>query len=362
MPQSDRSSAPPLERRRPTRVRKAVLVPLLLPLVLLEAWTAPVQPLWVVDGRMPGLAVIAGRPTAGALSEVPADSRRPRILLLVGSDRRTRRSARLGHLTGERADSVVLVELIPALRRVQVLSLPRDLRVEVGGLGPGKLNSALTYGGPSAMVHAVRRLTGLPIHHYLELDFAAVATAVDAVGGVNLYLPSPARDLVTGFRARRGVRRLDGRTAVAYVRSRQYEELRDGAWTPTDAGDLGRIHRQQRLLLALRQRLARPPGAARLLRTWFGLAGHVTVDSRLSVGDAWWLFRALTSWPLDERGVRTLPTRPATDPASVVSPFPPFHLGAVRTLVPREPAASALLEAFRTGQVLSTAHPREPDR
>jgi LCP family protein required for cell wall assembly len=356
MPQPDSLPAPPRGRRRPARVHKAILLPLLLLLVLLDVWTAPVQPLWVVDGRMPGLAAIGGRPTARELSEVPTDSRRPRILLLVGSDRRARRSARLGRLDGERADSVVLVELIPALRRTQVLSLPRDLRVEVDGLGPGKLNSALTYGGPSAMVRVVRRLTGLPIHHYLEVDFAAVATAVDAVGGVRLYLPSPARDLVTGFRARQGVRRLDGQMAVAYARSRRYEERRDGVWTRTDAGDLGRIRRQQRLLLALGQRLSRPPGAARLLGTWFGLAGHVTVDSGLSVGDAWWLLRALASWPLDERGVGTLPTRPAMDPAAAVSPFPPFHLGAVQSLVPREPAASALLEAFRTGQLLSTAH------
>jgi LCP family protein required for cell wall assembly len=314
-----------------------------------------VQPLWTADGRPPGLAGVGGRPTARALSELPADDRRPRILLLVGSDRRDRPSARFGRLTGERADLVMLVGLTPALRRTQVLSLPRDLRVEVAGLGPGKLSSALTYGGPSAMVDAVRALTGLPVHHYLEVDFTAVAAAVDAVGGVTVDLPRPGRDLVTGFRAGPGARRLDGAQAVAYARSRRYQERGGGGWAAADTGDLGRIRRQQRLLLAVAPQLAHPPGVAGLLGAWFRMAGHTTVDASLSVGQAWWLLGALRSWPLDERGVRTLPTRPATAPAAAVSPFPPFHLGVVPSLRPREPAASAVLEAFGTGQLLSTA-------
>jgi LCP family protein required for cell wall assembly len=347
--------APTAGRRRP-RVGYGLLVPLLAVLVPLELWTAPVQPLWDLDRPMPGLAAVGGRATAAALSPGPAAGR-PRVLLLVGSDRRSRPSSRLGHLTGERADVVMLVELIPDRRRVQVLSLPRDLLVEVPGLGPGKLGSVLTYGGPPAMVRAVRGLTGLPVHHYLELDLAAVATAVDAVGGVLIDLPHPARDRVTGFRARRGTRRLDGRLAVAYARSRQYEERRDGGWTRGDNGDLGRIRRQQRLVVALRRELARPPGVARLLGAWFGLAGHTCVDPGLSVGEAWGLARAVATWPLDDGGLRTLPTRPTLAPGATVSPFPPFHLGAVASLRPREPAASAVLEAFRAGQALSTTDP-----
>jgi LCP family protein required for cell wall assembly len=320
-----------------------------------------VQPLWTASGWMPGLAAIGGRPTAAALSEPPTAATRPRVLLLVGSDRRARPSSRFGRLTGERADLVMLVGLTPALHRTQVLSLPRDLGIELPGLGPGKLGSALTYGGPPAMVQAVRTLTGLPVHHYLELDFTAVAAAVDAVGGVSVELPRPGRDLVTGFRARQGTRRLDGRLTVAYARSRHYQERHGSVWAPADGGDLGRIQRQQRLLVALRQRLSRPPGTARLLGAWFRVAGHTTVDSRLTVGEAWWLLGALRSWPLEGRDIRTLPTRPAIAPAAAVSPFPPFHLGAVPSLRPREPAATALLEAFRTGTALSTADAREAD-
>jgi LCP family protein required for cell wall assembly len=250
----------------------------------------------------------------------------------------------------------MLVALVPARQRVQVLSLPRELQVEVDGHGLQKLNTALTYGGAPGMVDAVRRLTRLPIHHYVELDFEAVAAVVDALGGVTVDFARPARDLVTGFRARWGPQHLDGAMAVAYARSRQYEELRGGVWVRSDASDLGRIRRQQRLLLALRQH--NRPGALGLVQTWLRLRGHVRLDGRLSYREAWRLLGQVTSWPLDQRNLRTLPTRPAIAPVAAVSPFPPAHLGAVAVARPAEPAATAVLEAFGRGDLPSLP----PDR
>jgi LCP family protein required for cell wall assembly len=352
------------DRPRSELVRRVVLVPLVLVLVPLGLWNAPLAPLWGPAGRLPSAAAAPHGLTTLELSEPPADAWQPRILLLVGNDSRAshpeRRQRRYGHLAGERADSVALVELVPALRRLQVLSLPRDLRVPLAGLGDGKLGSALTYGGAPGLLEAVRRLTGLPVHHYVELDFSAVEVLVDAVGGVTVELPHPARDLVTGFRARRGSRRLDGAMAVAYARSRQYEELRAGVWTRRDASDLGRIRRQQRLLLAL-GREPHPPGLLGLARAWLRLGGHARFDGRLSFGEAWGLLGRMRSWPVDERNLRTLPTRPALDAASTVSPFPPFHLGTVPLLEPQEPAASAVLDAFRRGDLLAPA-PDQPDQ
>jgi LCP family protein required for cell wall assembly len=335
--------------------RRALLVALVLLCVPVGAWATPVQPTWSPVTPAPAAAMAPDRLVALELSEPPTDARRPRILLLVGSDSRAlvpkRQRRRFGHLTGERADSVMLVELVPARRRVQVLSLPRELQVEVDGHGLQKLNSALTYGGAPGMVDAVRRLTRLPIHHYVELDFSAVAMVVDALGGVTVDFAHPARDLVTGFRALPGPQRLDGAMAVAYARSRQYEELRDGIWARSDASDLGRIRRQQRLLLALRHG-HRPPGILGLARTWLRLRGHARFDGLLTFGEAWRLLGDLGSWPVDERNLRTLPTRPAITAASAVSPFPPPHLGAVTFVRPAEPAGSALLEAFGRGDPL----------
>jgi LCP family protein required for cell wall assembly len=342
--------------------RRAVLAALVLLCVPVGVWNTPVQSTWGLVTPRPDALAAPERLVALDLARPPADAARPRILLLVGSDSRALVPERLrpgfGHLTGERADSVMLVALLPARHRLQVLSLPRELQVEVDGHGPQKLNAALTYGGAPGMVDAVRRLTGLPIHHYVELDFTAVATVVDALGGVTVDFAHPARDLVTGFRARRGPQHLDGAMAVAYARSRQYEELRGGAWVRSGASDLGRIRRQQRLLLALRQQ-RRPPGALGLARTWLRLRGHVRVDGRLSYGEAWRLLGRVTSWPLDQRDLRTLPTRPAIAPAAAVSPFPPPHRGAVAVARPAEPAATAVLAAFGRGDL--PALPPEPE-
>jgi LCP family protein required for cell wall assembly len=340
--------------------RRAVLVALVLLCVPVGLWNTPVQPAWSAATPIPGAAAAPERLVALELSEPPADAGSPRILLLVGTDSRARVPERFrrrfGHLTGERADSVMLVALVPARRRVLVLSLPRELQVEVDGHGLQKLNTALTYGGAPGMVDAVRRLTRLPIHHYVEVDFQAVAAMVDALGGVTVGFAHPARDLVTGFRALPGRQRLDGAMAVAYARSRQYEELRGGVWVRNDASDLGRIRRQQRLLLALRQH-HRPPGVLALARTWLRLRGHVRFDGRLSYGAAWRLLGDLTSWPVDARNLRTLPTRPATPATAAVSPFPPHHLGAVAVAHPAEPAGTAMLEAFGRGDLL----PLPPD-
>jgi LCP family protein required for cell wall assembly len=342
--------------------RWAALVALVLVCVPVGVWNTPVQPSWSLVTPVPDAVVAPERLVALGLSRPPVDARRPRILLLVGSDSRAlvpeRLRRRFGHLTGERADSVMLVALVPAFHRVQVLSLPRELQVEVEGHGLQKLNSALTYGGAPSMIDAVRRLTRLPIHHYVELDFSAVATVVDALGGVTVDFAHPARDLVTGFRARQGPQRLDGGMAVAYARSREYEELRGGVWVRSDASDLGRIRRQQRLLLALRQH-HRPPGILGLARTWLRLRGHARFDGRLSFGEAWRLLGDVTSWPVDERNIRTLPTRPAIAAASAVSPFPPPHLGAVAVAHPAEPAGTAVLEAFGRGDLLFLPPDRE---
>jgi LCP family protein required for cell wall assembly len=246
----------------------------------------------------------------------------------------------------------MLVELIPALHRVQVLSLPRDLQVEVAGHGLQKLNSALTYGGAPAMVDVVRRLTHVPIHHYVEVDFSAVAAMVDALGGVTIDFHRPARDLVAGFRVQQGTQHLAGTMALAFARSRQYEELVRGVWTRHDASDLGRMQRQQLLLLALR-RGRHPPGILGLLRGWLRIGAHVHFDDRLSFEEAWHLVNDLTTWPIDQRNLRVLPTRPAIDPASALSPFPPPHVGAVTFRHLDEPAASSVLTAFRTGNLLS---------
>ena len=93
--------------------------------------------------------------------------------------------------------------------------------------------------------------TGIDIDYYIELDFAGFAGIVDGLGGVELNFPYPARDLKSHLNVDAGVQLVDGRTALAYARSRQYQENREGTWVSVDASDLGRIGRQQSLIFAM---------------------------------------------------------------------------------------------------------------
>jgi LCP family protein required for cell wall assembly len=227
---------------------------------------------------------------------------------------------------------------------VTVLSLPRDIRVHLAGHGDIKLGATLET-GPDALVGAVRELTGLPVHHYLEVELAGLSAAVDGLGGAPVMLRAPARDPSTGLDLDAGRQVLDGTEALAYVRSRHYEELLDGRWTPAP-GDLGRIERQHRVLSGLLGRL--PDGCPPLdcLDVLLALRGSVSVDSGFGGDDVRHLMAAL--WRPDaELSAATLPTRPERAADDAVSPFPPAHAGSTGFRVLEQPAAGRVLERLR---------------
>lgn len=291
--------------------------------------------------------VADGGPTDAALDRPPASNGNLSVVLVVGSDSREAFPAgfgtRYGDITGQRADLVMLVGIVPATGRVWLLSLPRDLKVEIAGHGRQKLGAAYEYGAP-AIIRSVRLLTGLPIHHFVGLDFYGLVLLVDRLGGIVVDLPHPARDRSTGFRAGSGRQLLGGEMALAYARSRSYEERRGNRWVPERGGDLRRIGRQQRLVAAIAARAGRA-GRVALLQLLGDLRGHVTVDRGLVPGRLDLLRRLAAGGPRIE--ARTLPVEAVLAQAARTSPFPPFHLGGVDYLRPREPEATALLEALR---------------
>jgi LCP family protein required for cell wall assembly len=147
------------------------------------------------------------------------------------------------------------VHVDPAERKGLLVSFPRDLLVEIPGMGEQKINSAYNE-GPQKVIDTVQEFFGIPIHHYLEVDFAGFGSIVDAVGGVKIYFSSAGRDEKTGFDNlafgwQPGCYELDGGQALAYVRSRNYEENINGEWVPDPTGDIGRIRRQQEFMRRL---------------------------------------------------------------------------------------------------------------
>jgi len=132
--------------------------------------------------------------------------------------------------------------------RTYAVSFPRDLWVDIPGRGKGKINSALNE-GPQKVIDTLHADFGIDVNHYVQVDFRSFQTIVDAIGGIRIWVPHPARNNHTGFTVPLpGCWPLDGAQALAYVRSRApyYQYYIDGKWVQADPiPDIGRIERQQ---------------------------------------------------------------------------------------------------------------------
>ncbi|HUO46246.1 MAG TPA: LCP family protein [Acidimicrobiia bacterium] len=213
----------------------------------------------------------------------PVEDIDPITFLVIGSDSRARLDSlqNFGEASGERSDVIMLVKVYPEKGTAQILSLPRDLLVEIPGHGTNRINAAYAFGGAPLMVRTVKSVTGLPIHHYVEVDFVGFQSIVDEVGGVTIDFPNRARDTKSGLDVSAGSIQLDGPEALAYARSRSYQEFQDGRWVSVDASDIGRTARQQQLVLAIISALKTPSTLTETGAVVSSFASHLTVDSAL---------------------------------------------------------------------------------
>jgi LCP family protein required for cell wall assembly len=111
-----------------------------------------------------------------------SDPGEPQTILLLGSDRRPDDATDGGAGTGARSDTIILVRLDPDNQATALMSLPRDLKVEIPGYGVDKINAAYSAGGPKLTLRTVKRLTGLSINHVINVDFHGFQKAIDAIG------------------------------------------------------------------------------------------------------------------------------------------------------------------------------------
>src|SRR5829696_3195926 len=175
------------------------------------------------------------------------DSGEPENILILGSDLRASEPGDPG-----RSDTTMLLRLDPDRNAIALLSIPRDLKVELPGYGTEKFNGAYTYGGPKLTLQVVKELTGLPINHVVNVDFLGFVRAVYAIGCVYLdvdrrYYHSnegvAASEQYAEINVQPGYQLMCGKKALEYVRYRH-----------TDT-DLVRAARQQDFLSAARQRV-----------------------------------------------------------------------------------------------------------
>lgn len=283
-------------------------------------------------------------PVAKGLGPLPA-VQKVETLLLVGSDSRADvQGGRFGgnSVSGQRADTILLFVMPPGHAKTTVVSIPRDLRVEVPGKGSGKLNGAFN-GGASSMVQAVQSATGMTVNHYLEINFDGLSDLSKAAGGVVICTEHPVRDKFSDLDLPNpGCQNLQGDMALAWVRSRHHEELIDGKWRQDPTGDLGRITRQQEFLTKLMGSLAEPDTALRLPE----LAGAVKKDFQRDPGFSY--------WHLMHMGVRFVPS-PSSRLQFTTLPVVPKTIGGVSYVVPKQPEMDQLLSDLKAGRVPSLA-------
>src|SRR3954451_18348337 len=111
-----------------------------------------------------------------------SDPGKPQTLMILGSDRRPKDNVE--GAAGSRSDTIILMRLDPRKNATAMMSLPRDLKVQIPGHGTDKINAAYEIGGPKLTLKTVKQLTGLSVNHVINVDFRGFWASVNAVGCV----------------------------------------------------------------------------------------------------------------------------------------------------------------------------------
>lgn len=276
---------------------------------------------------------------AKVLNRTPPDSYsgKPINLLVIGSDTRSGKENQElggGNDPTERSDTTMLMHISADRSRVEVVSIPRDLLVNIPACKladnslskPRRAQFNWAYsigfqGGNRATAVActwktVEQLTGLKVDESILVDFSGFASMINALGGINIYIPTEIKDSNTGLDLKPGCKHFDGKQALEYARVRHGVKGSDGS-------DLHRIQRQQQLM-GIMARTALNKNILTSLNQLYGFLGSglasLTVSEGLSstteLGGLGW---SLQSIKPDNLRFVTLPTYPAPlDPNRVV--------------------------------------------
>ena len=178
-------------------------------------------------------------------------------ILLIGLDYRD-------WVAGEgapRSDSMILLTVDPVAKTAGILSIPRDMWVNIPGFGYSRINTAyssgegsqLPGGGPELAKKTVEQFLGVPIQYYAQVDFLTFVEFIDLIGGIDVHnTENLVIDPVGGGKDKIrvtccGIRHLDGEKALAYARYRKGQD-----------GDVGRARRQQKVILGIRNQVLKP--------------------------------------------------------------------------------------------------------
>jgi LCP family protein required for cell wall assembly len=202
---------------------------------------------------VPSLAPNEVAPEAIPTSETQGEESERTNVLVMGIDRRP------GEAFISRTDTMMLMSIDPEKDTASILSIPRDLYVVLPGRGRDRINTAFVYGsagnnpaaGAQLAMQTVEYNLGVPVDHYLMVDFSAVTRGVDALGGIDVNVPYNINDptfpdMDYGYDPLfipAGLQHFDGLTALKYARTRHQDN------------DFYRAQRQQQVVLAVRDKV-----------------------------------------------------------------------------------------------------------
>jgi LCP family protein required for cell wall assembly len=268
---------------------------------LAAAWTGtgptPFQFSGSAPTAAPGQTAV---PVAVEATPIPWNGSDRITVLVMGLDYRDWESG-----TGApRTDSMMLVTLDPVARTAGMLSIPRDLWVEIPGFEHNRINTAyflgesynLPGGGPELAMKTVENFLGVPVDYFAVIEFSAFERMIDEIGGIEVLVPERVKISPLGRQSRwlePKAYLLDGPEALAYARARK-----------TEGGDFDRAQRQQQVVLAVRDRIfelnmlptliTRAPALYQELAQ--GVRTNLSFDQMMSLG--------LMAMQLDKKSIR----------------------------------------------------------
>ena len=246
----------------------------------------------------------------------------PFNILLLGAD------FRKGD-TAYRTDTMIVAHIDPQQKKIWMLSIPRDTKMLIPGHGYQKINAAHAFGGAPLTVKVVKEFTGLPIDHYMEVNFLGFENAVKQMGGVWVNVPQAINDPAAASqsvhqRAAKipaGYQWLDGEHALTFVRTRHGFADQD----------IGRMGNQQIFFKAVADELAKTKDVGKLVRVVTAITPYIQTD--MSIMD-------MMKTALDMKGGGSKNMYTATLGGTWVSPY----------IITDEVNKARLIGAFRNGE------------
>ena len=352
--QAERRAAQKKERKHRHRWRRRLIYTLTTLVVLGALGVGGIY--WYTNYRFDQIKKVHAQHLVSTLA---VGQQKPFNILIVGSDsrafvsdnNRTQVNAfgNPGVQTGQRSDVTMVARVVPATKSVTIISIPRDLWVDIpgndGGIsGMNRINAAFD-AGPDLLVRTIEQDLNIPINHYMAVNFPGFSGMVNAIGGITMDFPTEVKDAFTGLHVTTtGCQVVNGTTALQLVRARHlYYMNANGYWTYDGNSDFSRIQRQDAFFRAVLAKVGSIGLNPITINDFVSAAvTNFTIDDTLSKGDLINIANDFRGLPKNHLVTETLPTIGYTT------------AGGAAVLKTAQPYAQSMVAAFNQ---LGTAPP-----